>query len=661
MDFRRKKIAMGIGIGLITLLLLLVGSVSYTSKPSFCNTCHYMAPFYEGWQQSAHKDVECTVCHFEPGLAGTMRGKIEGLLQVAKYVTNAHKRTKPWAEISDASCLRSGCHVERLLEGGVRFKEGIMFDHGPHLSELRRGKNLRCTSCHSQIVQGDHITVTETTCFLCHFKNESAGIGLAECTLCHKQENFLEIQDQIKYNHAEVFEKGYDCLQCHTNTVVGDGAVHLERCYDCHFEPERLERVNDGDFLHQMHITEHKIECVQCHLTIQHKIVKTTQGESGDCSSCHVNLHLAQRTLFSGVLQGHTEMPNPMQEIGLNCKGCHIFHEEANNIGEETFKATEESCERCHGEGYSRLFRNWEAFADRRLERVQKDYSVVKREVSGARLSTLQLNVVNDLMEKAESYLEIVKVGKAVHNIRFSELILSDAGNNLREVVEIIGSGYKVSEFALSSKVIPSDCINCHTDIVENVVMIFGLRYSHEKHLVKADLECRTCHSNVNIHGELQLDRTQCLECHHSQEEKDCSYCHETQSDVYSGGVSGFADIEPDIMFDSEVLCDDCHRDAIGRIGRPGEEQCVVCHDEGYGEMIIEWKESNFKRLTEMEDKVNKLQGRELSEKDRVSLNEAERLIGILVSDGSFGSHNFASYEILLDNELSKLENLLEK
>ena len=45
--------------------------------------------------------------------------------------------------------------------------------------EMTRGIKLRCTSCHSQIVQGQHMAVTATTCFLCHFKNQHFNEGLA--------------------------------------------------------------------------------------------------------------------------------------------------------------------------------------------------------------------------------------------------------------------------------------------------------------------------------------------------------------------------------------------------------------------------------------------------------------------------------------------------
>ena len=113
-----------------------------------------------------------------------VRGKMLGLVQLAKYLTGTES-PRPAAEIPDASCLRSGCHDTRVLAGRVDF-DGIPFDHAPHLERLRRGKRLRCTSCHSQIVQGTHMTVTQSTCFLCHFKDEFFNEGLAACTRCHQ-------------------------------------------------------------------------------------------------------------------------------------------------------------------------------------------------------------------------------------------------------------------------------------------------------------------------------------------------------------------------------------------------------------------------------------------------------------------------------------------
>lgn len=653
-----KPIFIRVGIVLTLLLIVLSGSIAYTSRPSFCQTCHYMVPFYEGWKQSAHSDVDCTVCHFEPGIAGTMRGKIEGLLQVAKYVTNAYKRTKPWAEISDLSCLRSGCHDTRLLDGDVEFKEGIMFDHTPHLTELRRGKKLRCTSCHSQIVQGDHITVTGTTCFLCHFKNEPLGQELAECTLCHKQENFMKIQDKIRYDHTTVFEKGYDCRQCHTNMVVGDGAVHLETCFDCHFEPERLDKVDDGDFLHQTHITEHKIECVQCHLTLQHKIVKSSELDVDDCTTCHINMHGAQRVLFSGTVNGHEPIPNPMQEVGLNCRGCHIFHEETTSVGEETFRAKGESCESCHGEGYSRLFENWESFAESRLEKVMIDYKNIEKIVGQASMSNLNRRQIREKMDTSFGYMELVRAGKAVHNIRLSEEILNVATKNLIDVANLTGSKYKVTDFELSSDLVPTDCIACHTDIVEKEVSVYGVRYSHEKHLSVAHIECKTCHSNINKHGELKLKKEQCLNCHHKQESRDCSYCHDVQSGLYSGSLLELPEVEPDLMFDADVSCEDCHRNDEEKVVLPTESECAECHDEGYGEMLVEWRENYSSAIEVLGGLMAELDSSDLDGSEIETLTRVKDLINWLESDGSRGAHNYFYVENLLDNLVSELEDM---
>src|SRR5690606_25869693 len=134
--------------------------------------CHIMEPYYQAWHDSTHKDVPCADCHFEPGWRNTLHGKFQASSQAAKYITNTYG-SKPHAEVRDASCMRSGCHEKRVLEGKVDWdvptSRGdmitIRFDHTPHLEPDRRGKQLRCVSCHSQMVQGQHIVVTLDTCF----------------------------------------------------------------------------------------------------------------------------------------------------------------------------------------------------------------------------------------------------------------------------------------------------------------------------------------------------------------------------------------------------------------------------------------------------------------------------------------------------------------
>src|SRR5262249_19548856 len=90
------------------LILIMVAAASvYTSRPKFCNSCHIMEPYYKSWKESSHKNVACIECHFPPGIGGEVRGKVMGLVQVLKYVTES-AGPRPTAEISDLSCLR--CH-----------------------------------------------------------------------------------------------------------------------------------------------------------------------------------------------------------------------------------------------------------------------------------------------------------------------------------------------------------------------------------------------------------------------------------------------------------------------------------------------------------------------------------------------------------------------
>ena len=105
---------------------------------------------------------------------------------------------------------------------------------------------LRCTSCHSQIVQGTHMAVTPSTCFLCHFKDEPFNEGLAACTHCHQiPTKEYDLGGGIKFTHELAYEKGVDCINCHVDVIRGKGEVPRERCPVCHNRESDLARIND--------------------------------------------------------------------------------------------------------------------------------------------------------------------------------------------------------------------------------------------------------------------------------------------------------------------------------------------------------------------------------------------------------------------------------
>ncbi|MBK8553498.1 MAG: hypothetical protein IPL53_21500 [Ignavibacteria bacterium] len=84
-----------------------------------------------------------------------------------------------------------------------------------------------------------------------------------------------------------------------TVVVEGTGNVGKERCFQCHFETERLDKYDDVGLIHSTHISKHSLDCSNCHSQIEHKIQKIDPNASPDCNSCHSNA-TSQVSLFSG-------------------------------------------------------------------------------------------------------------------------------------------------------------------------------------------------------------------------------------------------------------------------------------------------------------------------------------------------------------------------
>ena len=654
---KKRRIILLASAGFV--LVLMLGSVEYTSHSKFCSSCHYMKPFYRSWETSSHKDVECSTCHYGPGVKSKVRAKVEGLMQLGRYWTKLYLKSKPWAEIPDESCLREGCHDKRLLEGQVSFNK-VVFDHTIHFTDLKRGKQLRCTSCHSQIVQGEHITVTNSTCFICHFKESEHYPKISECSHCHEQSTLIS-EETSKYNHSIVFNSGFSCDKCHTHTIIGDGEVPRENCYKCHWETDRLDQYNDTDLMHSTHIYSHKIECNQCHLDIQHKIVKDIETIA-ECRTCHTDSHKTQKILFTG--EGGKgiahSMPNIMLEKGLSCKGCHIFHEEKGGriIKSETLTSRAEACESCHGRGFARILKDWETSTERKLDEIRSVYAQASQEINQTKKPSKEN--AKRLLEEAAFNIDLVERGKSVHNMAYSQELLRTSSNSIAEALRLIGSSYKPVIAFASSKELPTQCSSCHAGIEEIKTHIFGLNFPHKSHLLEQKIQCDVCHSNVRKHGEFTATKQSCAVCHHQDTTKDCTGCHQIQKTFYQGGTFDSYEIPKDIMSEAEAECTDCHLGPQNKIFRSDQNKCLDCHEEGYDEVFVEWQNSVKELILSVKADLQEKKKFVLSDAEKVQLLKTERMLQIIEQDGSHGIHNFSFIEEILTNLSKTLKNLSE-
>lgn len=546
-----------IGLGLVATY----GAMEVSSTPAFCGSCHIMEPYYDSWVGSSHEEIACVDCHIPPGITAELRKKYEALSMIARYFTGTYG-TKPWAEVEDSSCLE--CHERRLLSGREVFGD-VHFDHRPHLTELRRGKRLQCTSCHSQIVQGSHITVTATSCVLCHFKGQESGSGTAECTLCHQVPDGMVEAVGMELDHGQVARLGMACEACHAPPARGEGGVPRERCLTCHNQPALLEE-EDGDALHAIHVTDHKVECTYCHLEIEHVGPRHSEASQGECSACHGGRHEAQRNLYAGLGGSRVEpMPDVMYRAGVRCEGCHL---EA--AGEGSATAGEVSCMSCHGPSYRSLYQGWRETLDTRSAALRRQLEGTEQRL-GSRPA--------EALESARANLALVEDGIGIHNVQFSLALLSAAQRQLNEARRESG----LPEIAPPWPQAPyaSPCLDCHAGAEALSSRAFGRSFPHAPHVTEAALDCESCHST---HEEreasgapaMKLAASACADCHHADAAAgSCSGCHrEIGGRTFATELGDFSHVSH--VDEMELACSDCHGATPRR--QPDFAVCADCH-----------------------------------------------------------------------------------
>jgi nitrate/TMAO reductase-like tetraheme cytochrome c subunit len=593
--------SLALGLGLVALVFM----VQVSSTPTFCGSCHIMKPYYASWKQSRHAGIACVECHISPGITAEVRKKWEAVSMVAKYFTGTYG-TNPWAEVDDAACLR--CHERRLLEGKELFHD-VMFDHTPHLTESRRGLRLRCTSCHSQIVQGSHISVTPSTCALCHFKGQQINQGTGACLTCHEVPEQVVTSSGVTFDHGQVQRLDMNCTLCHAGSVRGEGNVPRERCLTCHNQAERLEKFGEQDFLHAMHVTQHKVDCMNCHLQIEHGRTPPPGALAGDsaaagaalagahgpamtgaapaggsCEGCHGSGHSPQRDLYSGVGgRGVPRMPSPMFSAGVTCEGCHnpaLMDSPSGGQavaagfdGIRTVRAGAVSCMSCHGPRYKGIFEQWQQALAARTGALRSQLDATARAVG---MSAPQA------WDDARHNFLLVERGRGVHNVNFSFALLEKSHEQMNEARRAKGLPAMSRPWAVVGAG-SRDCLVCHMGIESRSGMFGSRAFAHRPHVERAGLECSECHRphEQRAPGEVvKFGQAGCIPCHHRQSaaaaETTCGKCH---GDVRSRTVASFrGEFSHAAHLETGLECASCH--AGGTDPRPAKAACEQCHAE---------------------------------------------------------------------------------
>jgi len=564
------------GLGLV--VFVLVGIMAHESaKPEFCTTCHIMEPYYESWKESSHRNVNCLLCHFKPGWQGYIRGKVVALSQLVRYVTVTYG-SKPWAEIPDESCMRSGCHEGAKLKGPIEYQMGVSFDHEHHLADLRRGKKLRCTSCHSQIVQGTHMKVTESVCFICHFKPAEDGQrdpAMTDCRKCH-QKGISTPGAPVE--HALFIERGTDCTKCHFSITRGEGTAQRHRCESCHAESRHLGEL-DTEKIHRNHVANHNVECFECHDPIEHRLETAQELAQPDCGICHAEQHQVQKTFYAGAadVPFQATVAGPMVEAHIACSGCHFEREPGDTATTGTLhgvaRASGKACEYCHGAGYDRLLESWKEEIVRRKDQLQ----------GLARIAGTAAPASGDVTaatQAIETTLDAITRAHAVHNINYSATLIDLSQATLLEstsgtAVGAILRSWTRDEMPSFGKT-PSCLQDCHYGVSNRTIVLKnqGRVFPHAPHVNRAGLDCGTCHSREQ--HKVSLPRGyECITCHHQNAKgQECASCHQETVRFATGEFGGYGIASP-----QNADCRACHTNKLEEILMLNREACAACHE----------------------------------------------------------------------------------
>jgi hypothetical protein len=417
-------------------------SIAVTGQPGFCNSCHIMNTYYDSWETSSHSEVNCLDCHLQPGFAGYIKGKINGLAQAVDCMVG-RVGTKPNANVDDASCLRSECHSTGEIASTEIDFEGIKFTHENHIDMTVNGISIKCGTCHSHFEGDEHFNVNTDVCVTCHFakgSDESSESVQTACLDCHEIPKEVIKRGFVTIDHSEFATYQTSCDEsCHKRQVSKQKSVSDSVCLNCH--SFKNEHEQSSEELHEAHAHKEKVECFACHGSVSHGATVSSMSVSSmmDCTSCHSDTHSAQLGVY--MAEGHptgqkgARVLSPMFLTHVECTGCHIEQGEirSGSIGSigTVAKATAAACDKCHKEGTGDIYiPSWQSQIKKLYAQVSKDLDQIKG--SGQVTSDEQLQ---NSIEQAEAILDAVESDGSwgVHNLKYTESMLVKARQIIRE------------------------------------------------------------------------------------------------------------------------------------------------------------------------------------------------------------------------------------
>jgi nitrate/TMAO reductase-like tetraheme cytochrome c subunit len=189
------------------------GVLSLTNSPTFCASCHEMAPEYSSYTASAHNQITCVQCHIKPGTINMLTHKMKSMKEVYYHVTGVPKQIVQTEEeaVSNENCLQ--CHSKNRL---VTASGDLKVNHKKHID-----KDIPCITCHAGVV---------------HAKMATRGINIEEARGHWTKESAQKLMEK-KYLRPNMGS----CIDCHDKVNNGE-EPWKDVAYNVPPNPEEMEK-----------------------------------------------------------------------------------------------------------------------------------------------------------------------------------------------------------------------------------------------------------------------------------------------------------------------------------------------------------------------------------------------------------------------------------
>jgi cytochrome c-type protein NapC len=288
------------------------GVINLTNSPSFCSSCHEMAPEYSTYTASAHNNISCVQCHVKPGFTNMITHKMKSLKEVYYHVTGVPKQIVQTEEeaISNENCLQ--CHSKNRL---VTASGDLKVNHKGHIE-----KDIPCISCHAGVV---------------HAKIAARGINTEEVRGHWTKENAEKLMEE-KYLRPNMGT----CIDCHDKVNNGE-KPWKDVAYNVPPNPEEVDKKLEEKTKASGEATKEgeSKEAEAAHDGKTQEIILQAIGKqqkdvkiSMECETCHKKVKVPKNHKVAGWNGNHGG--TAIQELD-KCVNCHQDSKWAKEIPKE--------------------------------------------------------------------------------------------------------------------------------------------------------------------------------------------------------------------------------------------------------------------------------------------------------------------------------------